>query len=66
MSTLHFTDLAVSRLATPGTYYDQTTPAFGLARCWGPKVASRPAHFRYASASYVVRLFLTDPNGSTT
>jgi hypothetical protein len=27
MSTLHFTDLAVSRLATPGTYYDQTTPA---------------------------------------
>jgi integrase len=30
MSTLHFTDMAVSRLKTPGTYYDETTPAFGL------------------------------------
>lgn len=30
MATLHFTDLAVSRLKTLGTYYDQSTPAFGI------------------------------------
>jgi integrase len=30
MPSLHFTDLAVSRLNTPGTYYDDTTPAFGI------------------------------------
>jgi integrase len=30
MSTLHLTDVAVSRLKTPGTYYDKTTAAFGL------------------------------------
>src|SRR5580700_8050027 len=30
MSALHFTDLAVSRLSTPGTYYDEATPAFGI------------------------------------
>ena len=28
--SLHLTDLAVSRLKTPGTYYDDTTPAFGI------------------------------------
>jgi len=27
---LHFTDIAVSALKTLGTYYDETTPAFGL------------------------------------
>jgi integrase len=26
----HFTDLVVSRLQTPGIYYDDTTPAFGI------------------------------------
>jgi len=30
MPSLHFTDLAVSRLKMPGTYYDDATPAFGL------------------------------------
>jgi hypothetical protein len=30
MSSLHFTDIAVSRLKTPGTYYDDATPAFGI------------------------------------
>src|SRR4029077_5471496 len=30
MSSIHFTDLAVSRLKEPGTYYDDATPAFGL------------------------------------
>src|SRR5580700_6061145 len=30
MATLHFTDLAVQRLNSPGTYYDTTTPAFGI------------------------------------
>ncbi len=30
MPSIHFTDLAVSRLKTPGTYYDDTTPAFGI------------------------------------
>ncbi|HEX5210410.1 MAG TPA: Arm DNA-binding domain-containing protein, partial [Pseudolabrys sp.] len=27
---LHMTDIVVSRLKEPGTYYDATTPAFGL------------------------------------
>jgi integrase len=27
---LHLTDIAVQRLKEPGTYYDETTPAFGL------------------------------------
>jgi hypothetical protein len=30
MPSLHFTDIAVSRLKTPGTYYDDATPAFGI------------------------------------
>jgi len=30
MSRTHFTEIVVSRLKTPGTYYDHTTPAFGL------------------------------------
>jgi hypothetical protein len=30
MSRTHFTEIVVSRLKTPDTYYDQTTPAFGL------------------------------------
>jgi integrase len=30
MPVAHFTDIAVSRLNTPGTYYDDTTPAFGI------------------------------------
>jgi hypothetical protein len=30
MPTLHFTDLAVSRLNSAGTYYDVSTPAFGI------------------------------------
>jgi integrase len=30
MPSIHLTDLAVSRLKTPGTYYDDVTPAFGI------------------------------------
>jgi len=30
MPSLHLTDLAVLRLKTPGTYYDDATPAFGI------------------------------------
>jgi Arm DNA-binding domain len=30
MPRLHMTDIAVSALRTPGTYFDETTPAFGL------------------------------------
>jgi integrase len=30
MASIHFTDLGVSRLSEPGTYYDDATPAFGL------------------------------------
>ncbi len=30
MPRIHLTDIAVSRLSAPGTYYDETTPAFGL------------------------------------
>lgn len=30
MPRLHFTDVVVSRLKTPDTYYDESTPAFGL------------------------------------
>jgi len=30
MPSIHLTDLAVSRLKTPGTYYDDATPAFGI------------------------------------
>lgn len=30
MPHVHFTDIAVSALRTAGTYYDETTPAFGL------------------------------------
>ncbi|MBZ0147171.1 MAG: integrase family protein [Pseudorhodoplanes sp.] len=30
MPVAHFTDLAVSRLKEPDTYYDKTTPAFGI------------------------------------
>lgn len=30
MSKLHMTDLVVSRLQQPGTYWDETTPGFGL------------------------------------
>jgi integrase len=30
MSHAHFTDIAVSALRTPGTYYDESTPAFGI------------------------------------
>ena len=30
MPKLHMTDIVVSRLKEPGTYFDQTTPAFGL------------------------------------
>jgi integrase len=30
MPRVHFTDIVVSRLKQRGTYYDQTTPAFGL------------------------------------
>jgi hypothetical protein len=30
MPVIHFTDLSVSRLKESGTYYDDTTPAFGL------------------------------------
>jgi hypothetical protein len=30
MSTLHLTEIAVRALKTSGTYYDTSTPAFGL------------------------------------
>lgn len=30
MPIVHLTDIVVSRLKQPGTYYDQTTPAFGI------------------------------------
>lgn len=30
MPRLHMTDIVVSRLKTCGTYFDETTPAFGL------------------------------------
>ena len=30
MPVAHLTDVVVSRLRTPGTYFDQTTPAFGI------------------------------------
>src|ERR1043166_6115113 len=30
MPTTHLTDIVVSRLRTPGTYFDETTPAFGI------------------------------------
>ena len=30
MPRVHMTDVVVSRLKEPGTYFDQTTPAFGL------------------------------------
>jgi integrase len=30
MARLHFTDVVVQRLKTPGIYYDTTTPAFGI------------------------------------
>jgi integrase len=30
MPTTHLTDIVVSRLTTPGTYFDATTPAFGI------------------------------------
>lgn len=30
MPIAHFTELTVSRMKVPGTYYDKTTPAFGL------------------------------------
>jgi hypothetical protein len=30
MSRTHLTDIVVSRLKTPGTYFDETTPAFGI------------------------------------
>jgi Arm DNA-binding domain len=30
MSTLHLTEIAVRALKTPGTYYDASTPAFGI------------------------------------
>jgi integrase len=30
MPKMHMTDLAVQRLSTPGTYFDASTPAFGL------------------------------------
>ena len=30
MPVIHFTDIAVSALKTPGTYYDDATPAFGI------------------------------------
>jgi integrase len=30
MSKLHMTDLVVSRLQKPGTYWDETTPGFGI------------------------------------
>ncbi|MGA3190825.1 MAG: Arm DNA-binding domain-containing protein, partial [Bryobacteraceae bacterium] len=30
MPKLHMTDIVVSRLKEPGTYFDATTPAFGI------------------------------------
>ncbi|MGF6428188.1 tyrosine-type recombinase/integrase [Bradyrhizobium elkanii] len=30
MPSIHLTDIVVSRLKTPGTYFDETTPAFGI------------------------------------
>jgi hypothetical protein len=30
MPKTHLTDVVVSRLNTPGTYYDSTTPAFAI------------------------------------
>ena len=30
MPVTHLTDIVVSRLKEPGTYFDETTPAFGL------------------------------------
>jgi hypothetical protein len=30
MPVAHLTDVMVSRLRTPGTYFDETTPAFGI------------------------------------
>jgi hypothetical protein len=30
MPTLHMTDVVVSRLKQPGTYFDETTPAFAI------------------------------------
>jgi integrase len=30
MPTAHLTDIVVSRLKAPGTYFDETTPAFGI------------------------------------
>jgi hypothetical protein len=30
MARLHLTDVVVQRLKTPGIYYDETTPAFGV------------------------------------
>ena len=30
MPSIHLTDIVVSRLKSPGTYFDETTPAFGI------------------------------------
>jgi hypothetical protein len=30
MSVTHLTDIVVSRIKSPGTYFDETTPAFGI------------------------------------
>jgi hypothetical protein len=30
MPVVHLTDIVVSRLKSPGTYFDETTPAFGI------------------------------------
>ena len=30
MPTAHLTDIVVSRLKAPGTYFDETTPTFGM------------------------------------
>jgi hypothetical protein len=30
MPHIHFTDIVVSRLSQPGTYFDSTTPAFAI------------------------------------
>jgi hypothetical protein len=41
VSKIHLTDIVVQRLKTPGTYFDATTPGFGIRVGKHRKVCAR-------------------------
>jgi hypothetical protein len=60
MPVAHLTDIVVTRLKEPGTYYDQTLPAFGVRvgknrKTWIVMRGTKRAHTDWSLSYYLAR-----------